>query len=103
MHSFEVHSNESTCRKSGRLGLEQVIKSTCNTIALWLHKTVNCTYNLNIPKKKSQKNDDTNIEYSVRYKEELVGRHFHEVNFCKHSQAETIGEKYSSDENILAM
>ena len=24
MHSFEVHSNESVCRKSGRLGLEQV-------------------------------------------------------------------------------
>ena len=24
MHSFEVHSNESMCRKSGRLGLEQV-------------------------------------------------------------------------------
>ena len=24
MHSFEGHSNESTCRKSGRLGLEQV-------------------------------------------------------------------------------
>ena len=26
MHSFEVHSNESACRKSGRLGLEQVAK-----------------------------------------------------------------------------
>ena len=25
MHSFEVHSNESACRKSGQLGLEQVI------------------------------------------------------------------------------
>ena len=25
-HSFEVHSNESACRKSGRLGLEQVLK-----------------------------------------------------------------------------
>ena len=24
MHRFEVHSNESVCRKSGRLGLEQV-------------------------------------------------------------------------------
>ena len=24
MHSFEVHSNESACRKSGSLGLEQV-------------------------------------------------------------------------------
>ena len=26
MHSFEVHSNERVCRKSGRLGLEQVIR-----------------------------------------------------------------------------
>ena len=26
MHSFEVHSNESTCRKSEHLGLEQVIE-----------------------------------------------------------------------------
>ena len=25
MHSFEVRSNESACRKSGRLGLEQVM------------------------------------------------------------------------------
>ena len=25
MHTFEVHSNESACIKSGRLGLEQVI------------------------------------------------------------------------------
>ena len=25
MHSFEVHSDESACRKSGRLGLEQVL------------------------------------------------------------------------------
>ena len=25
MHSFEVHSNESACRKSDRLGLEQVL------------------------------------------------------------------------------
>ena len=37
MHSFEVHSNESACRKSGRLGLEQVkikssVKSFCDLI-----------------------------------------------------------------------
>ena len=25
MHSFEVHSNESACGKSGRLGLEQFL------------------------------------------------------------------------------
>ena len=32
MHSFEVHLNESACRKNGRLGLEQVIITplTCN-------------------------------------------------------------------------
>ena len=30
MHSFEVHSNESACRKSGRLGLEQVIRQYYN-------------------------------------------------------------------------
>ena len=28
MHSFEVHSNESTCRNSGGLGLEQVKNNT---------------------------------------------------------------------------
>ena len=28
MHSFEVHSNESACRKKVRLGLEQVITSS---------------------------------------------------------------------------
>ena len=27
MHSFKVHSNESACRKSGRLGLEQVFST----------------------------------------------------------------------------
>ena len=26
MHSFEVHSNEIVCRKSGRLGLEQALR-----------------------------------------------------------------------------
>ena len=28
MHSFEVHSNESTCRKSRRLGMDQVLMPT---------------------------------------------------------------------------
>ena len=32
MHNFEVHSNEITCRKSGRLGLEQVL--CCGRIQL---------------------------------------------------------------------
>ena len=30
MHIVEVHSNESACRKSGRLGLEQVVTITTN-------------------------------------------------------------------------
>ena len=29
MHSFEVHPNESACRKKVRLGLEQVLKCLC--------------------------------------------------------------------------
>ena len=28
MHNFELHSNESVCRKGGRLGLDQVYKQT---------------------------------------------------------------------------
>ena len=36
MHSFEVHSNESECRKSGRLGLEQVIRTLPDLLVqLW--------------------------------------------------------------------
>ena len=30
MHSFEVHSDETACRKSGRLGLDQVFTSMVN-------------------------------------------------------------------------
>ena len=35
-HSFEVHSNESACRKSGRLGLEQV---TCHNMKIIVQTT----------------------------------------------------------------
>ena len=39
MNSFEVHSNENACRKSGRLGLEQVIvnpdQRECIPLYLW--------------------------------------------------------------------
>ena len=34
-HSFEVHSNESACRKSGRLGLEQVIEQPHPAVVLY--------------------------------------------------------------------
>ena len=30
MHSFEVHSNESACRKNGCLGMEQVQRGNTN-------------------------------------------------------------------------
>ena len=43
------------------------IKSTYDTILLWMHTTINRTYNVIVPKKKSQKNTDPNIEDSVRY------------------------------------
>ena len=43
MHSFEVHSNESACRKCGHLGLEQVIlgknKGSISHL-LWLDSTI---------------------------------------------------------------
>ena len=44
------------------------IKNTYDTIVL--ETTINCTYNVNAPKNKSQKNANTNIEDSVRYKAE---------------------------------
>ena len=31
MHSFEVHTNESACKKSGRLGMDQVICMCCGS------------------------------------------------------------------------
>ena len=50
--------------------VQDSIKSTYDTILLWLNTTINCTYNVNVPKNKSQKNVDTNIEDSVSYKAE---------------------------------
>ena len=32
MHSFEVHSNESACRKKVRLGLEQVVNQVVTQV-----------------------------------------------------------------------
>ena len=39
MCKFVVHSNDSACRKSGRLGLEQVCKGTY--IRWWINHLVN--------------------------------------------------------------
>ena len=47
--------------------VQDSIKGTYDTILLWLHTTINRTYNVIVPKKKSQKNSDPNIEDSVRY------------------------------------
>ena len=44
MHSFEVHSNESACRKSDRLGLEQVYDGMwCLLIWYYLFNRINKT------------------------------------------------------------
>ena len=51
-------------------------------------------------KKKSQKNADTNIEDSVRYKAESVAQLFKLTNFSNKLQAEAVGEKYSFNINI---
>ena len=48
----------------------------------------------------SHKNADTNIEDSVRYKAEKVGKLFQLANFCKILQAKTVGEKYPLNDNI---
>ena len=50
MHSFEVHSNESVCIKSGRLGLEQVLNhinlvKMLNILTLKIYVTMS-TYEL---------------------------------------------------------
>ena len=76
------------------------ITSTYNTMLVWMHTTINRTYNVNIPKKEPQKNPDTNIEYFVSYKTESVAQMFRLANLCKHLQAETVGGKYSFKVNI---
>ena len=57
-------------------------------------------FNVHVPIKTSQKNTDTNIEDSVRYKAEWVGKLSQFTNFCKQLQAKTVGEKYSLNVNI---
>ena len=62
--------------------------------------TINCTCNVNIPRKKSQKKADANIEDSVRYKAEKVGKLFPLANICKKLQAKTVGGNYSFNLNM---
>ena len=39
MQSFEVHSNESTCRKKVRLGLEQVINANYSDYVIFMDES----------------------------------------------------------------
>ena len=48
-------------------------------------------YNVNVPTNTSQKNTDTNIDDSVRYKAEWVGKLSQLANFRKKIQAKTVG------------
>ena len=48
--------------------IQDSIKNTYNTIVLYT--TLNGTYNVNAPIKKSHENSDTNIEDSVSYRAE---------------------------------
>ena len=47
--------------------VQDSIKSTYNTIVVWLHTTINRTSNVNVPKNKLQKNFDTNISKYWRF------------------------------------
>ena len=60
-------------------------------------------YNVNVLINKSQKNAGANIEDSIRYRAEYVGKLFKLVNFCYNLQAKAVGEKYTFNENIGAM
>ena len=44
MNSFEVHSNESACRKSDRLGLEQVYIHTLELIIFFIQLSFSIAY-----------------------------------------------------------
>ena len=65
------------------------IKNIYDTIVLWT--AINRTHNVNVPRKMSQKNADINIEDSVRYRAEWVGKLFQLANFCKNVQDKTVG------------
>ena len=90
----------SICVRGKKIQIQDSINSTYDKIVLWLHTTINCTYNINLPKKKSQKNPDPNIEDSVRFKAEKVGQLLQLAIFCKYLQAENVGGKYSFKLNI---
>ena len=80
---------------------DSVKKNTNGTIVL--QTTINCTYNVIVPRKNSQKNPDTNIEDPIRYRAEYMGKLFQLANFYKKLRAKTVGENYSFNVNILAM
>ena len=53
-------------------------------------------YSVNAPRKKLQKHADANIEDSVRYRAEYVGKLIQLADFCKKIQAKTVGESIPS-------
>ena len=57
-------------------------------------------YNVNVPRKKPQKNADANIKDSVRYRAEKVGKLFKLANFCYNLHTKAVGGKDSFNENI---
>ena len=60
--------------------------------AIVLLTTINCEYNVNVPRKKLQKNFDANIEDSVYHRAEQVEKLFKKTNFCYNLHAKAIGE-----------
>ena len=113
LHQFRrcCKDAEYLCRRSKIIQIERTeirtsnvvqdsIKSMYDTIVVSLNTTINHTYNINVPKNKSQKNADTNIEDSVRYKAESVAQLLQLANFYKYLQAKTAGGDYSFNVNI---
>ena len=59
MHSFEVHSNESACRKIGRLGMEQVRSDwKCKVV---FSRKINNKQNSIVQKSTNTMTSETNI------------------------------------------
>ena len=57
---------------------------------------INRIYSVNAPRKKLQKHADANIEDSVCYRAEYVGKLIQLADFCKKIQAKTVGESIPS-------
>ena len=74
MHSFEVHSNESACRKSGRLRLEQVYYDLRPIDIVWS--------NIKDEVGRKYTTQKTFKEFIVRLKESFTHLNSHTVKGC---------------------